>query len=202
MLRLDALGNVELLEDLILPDDQPAIEARVLPLLCRTNFDTNFEDRNAYVTGVSKYIEEATRHALFNDLLAEGLQHAANLYTWRCCSRAAPTVKSNDQPNRVEINMKVVEVLKPEVDKLQRFMMFTNDAIARFCEEVRRLCHVEKRKDFVSEAYLLTLGRFLNMFAVLDELKNMKASIKNDFSAFRRTTLEREWSRSKLMRNF
>uniref|UniRef100_A0A0K0CZB7 DUF4371 domain-containing protein n=1 Tax=Angiostrongylus cantonensis TaxID=6313 RepID=A0A0K0CZB7_ANGCA len=32
----------------------------------------------------------------------------------------------------------------------------------------------------------LTLGRFLNMFAVLDELKNMKASIKNDFSAFRR----------------
>ncbi|XGW28728.1 hypothetical protein V3C99_008485 [Haemonchus contortus] len=182
----DALGNVELLEDLILPDDQPAIEARPLPLLCRTNFDTNFEDRNAYVTGVSKYIEEATRHALFNDLLAEGLQHAANLYTWRCCSRAAPTVKSNDQPNRVEINMKVVEVLRPEVDKLQQFMLFTNDAISRFCEEVRRLCHIEKRKDFVSEAYLLTLGRFLNMFAVLDELKNMKASIKNDFSAFRR----------------
>uniref|UniRef100_W6NDK5 Cytoplasmic FMR1-interacting domain containing protein n=1 Tax=Haemonchus contortus TaxID=6289 RepID=W6NDK5_HAECO len=182
----DALGNVELLEDLILPDDQPAIEARPLPLLCRTNFDTNFEDRNAYVTGVSKYIEEATRHALFNDLLAEGLQHAANLYTWRCCSRAAPTVKSNDQPNRVEINMKVVDVLRPEVDKLQQFMLFTNDAISRFCEEVRRLCHIEKRKDFVSEAYLLTLGRFLNMFAVLDELKNMKASIKNDFSAFRR----------------
>ncbi|VDO21340.1 unnamed protein product [Haemonchus placei] len=175
-----------MLEDLILPDDQPAIEARPLPLLCRTNFDTNFEDRNAYVTGVSKYIEEATRHALFNDLLAEGLQHAANLYTWRCCSRAAPTVKSNDQPNRVEINMKVVEVLRPEVDKLQQFMLFTNDAISRFCEEVRRLCHIEKRKDFVSEAYLLTLGRFLNMFAVLDELKNMKASIKNDFSAFRR----------------
>ncbi|EPB71109.1 cytoplasmic Fragile-X interacting family protein [Ancylostoma ceylanicum] len=155
--------------------------------MLRTNFDTNFEDRNAYVTGVSKYIEEATRHALFNDLLTEGLQHAANLYTWRCCSRAVPTVKSNDQPNRVEINMKVVEVLRPEVDKLQQFMLFTNDAISRFCEEVRRLCHTEKRKDFVSEAYLLTLGRFLNMFAVLDELKNMKASIKNDFSTFRRS---------------
>ncbi|KAK6010565.1 hypothetical protein OSTOST_24403, partial [Ostertagia ostertagi] len=83
--------------------------------------------------------------------------------------------------------MKVVEVLRPEVDKLQQFMLFTNDAISRFCEEVRRLCHIEKRKDFVSEAYLLTLGRFLNMFAVLDELKNMKASIKNDFSAFRRS---------------
>lgn len=111
-------------------------------------------------------------------MLEEGLSHAANLYTWRCCSRAVPMVclyifsfaisnsvtqlltklcfrlfkifhssftlfldmfhvffevmnmitfqaKSNDQPNRVEINMKVVEVLKPEVSKLHMFMNFT-----------------------------------------------------------------------------
>ena len=59
-------------------------------------------------------------------------------------------------------------------------------AIERFHEEVKRLCHKEKRNDFVSEAYLLTLGKFINMFAVLDELKNMKASVKNDYSAYRR----------------
>jgi len=51
---------------------------------------------------------------------------------------------------------------------------------------VKRLCHQEKRKDFVSEAYLLTLGKFINMFAVLDELKNMKSSVKNDYSTYRR----------------
>lgn len=59
-------------------------------------------------------------------------------------------------------------------------------AIERFCNEVKRLCHAEKKKDFVSEAYLLTLGKFINMFAVLDELKNMKASVKNDYSTYRR----------------
>lgn len=59
-------------------------------------------------------------------------------------------------------------------------------AIDRFSEEVKRLCHAEKRKDFVSEAYLLTLGKFINMFAVLDELKNMKSSVKNDYSTYRR----------------
>lgn len=59
-------------------------------------------------------------------------------------------------------------------------------AIDRFCGEVRRLCHTERRKDFVSEAYLLTLGKFINMFAVLDELKNMKCSVKNDHSAYKR----------------
>ena len=51
---------------------------------------------------------------------------------------------------------------------------------------MKRLCHAERRKDFVSEAYLLTLGKFINMFAVLDELKNMKCSVKNDHSAYKR----------------
>lgn len=60
------------------------------------------------------------------------------------------------------------------------------NAIERFCGEVRRLCHTERRKDFVSEAYLITLGKFINMFAVLDELKNMKCSVKNDHSAYKR----------------
>lgn len=48
------------------------------------------------------------------------------------------------------------------------------------------MCHAERRKDFVSEAYLITLGKFINMFAVLDELKNMKCSVKNDHSAYKR----------------
>ncbi|KAG6439443.1 hypothetical protein O3G_MSEX000779 [Manduca sexta] len=65
-------------------------------------------------------------------------------------------------------------------------MYFQRKAIERFCGEVRRLCHAEKRRDFVSEAYLLTLGKFVNMFAVLDELKNMKSSVKNDYSTYRR----------------
>ncbi len=130
------------------------------------------------------------------------------LYTWRCCSRAIPQPKSNEQPNRVEIYEKTVEVLGPEVNKLLSFMYFQvnsatltlqtviifinlelilqRKAIERFSAEVKRLCHQEKRKDFVSEAYLLTLGKFINMFAVLDELKNMKSSVKNDYSTYRR----------------
>ena len=55
-----------------------------------------------------------------------------------------------------------------------------------FSGEIKRLCHAEKRNDFVSEAHLLTLGKLINMFAVLDELKNMKASIKNDLAAYKK----------------
>lgn len=29
----------------------------------QANFDTNFEDRNAFVTGIARYIEQATVHS-------------------------------------------------------------------------------------------------------------------------------------------
>ncbi|CAB1314481.1 unnamed protein product [Coregonus sp. 'balchen'] len=146
----DALSNVDLLEELPLPDQQPCIEPPPSSIMYQANFDTNFEDRNAFVTGIARYIEQATVHSSM--------------------------VKCNEQPNRVEIYEKTVEVLEPEVTKLMKFMYFQRKAIERFCGEVKRLCHAERRKDFVSEAYLLTLGKFINMFAVLDELKNMKAA--------------------------
>jgi len=53
--------------------------------------------------------------------------------------------------------------------------------------EVQRLCR--QKNEFVSEAHLLTLGQFISMLATLDELKNSKASIKNDFSFFKRSPL-------------
>ena len=59
----DALSNVDLLEELPLPDQQPCIEAAALSITYQPNFDTNFEDRTAFVTGIAKYTEEATVHS-------------------------------------------------------------------------------------------------------------------------------------------
>lgn len=59
----DALSNVEVLDELPLPDEQPCIEACPMSVVYKANFDTNFEDRNGFVTGIAKYIEEATTHA-------------------------------------------------------------------------------------------------------------------------------------------
>ena len=120
----DALSNVDVLDELPLPDEQPCIEAAPCSIVYQVNFDTNFEDREAFITGVAKYIEEATVHSNLNELLEEGHDHAVMLYTWRCCSRAIPQPKSNEQPNRVDIYEKTVEVLAPEVNKLLNLMYF------------------------------------------------------------------------------
>jgi hypothetical protein len=53
------------LEELQLAENQPCIEANSLPLQCRASFDTQFEDWQAFITGCSKYIEEAARQAQF-----------------------------------------------------------------------------------------------------------------------------------------
>ena len=182
----EALQNVDLLEEMPLPDEQPNIEPMPAALTYSVNFDTRFEDRRAYVLGSARYIEEAEMHAAMQKMLEQGEQYAVMLYTWRSCSRAIPAVKANEQPNRTEIYEKTVEVLEPEIKKLHAFYHFAQQAVDEFMKQVSTLCHVNKKNDFVSEAYLLTLGRFMNMFAVLDALKNIKASVKNDYSAFRR----------------
>ncbi|EDO41734.1 predicted protein, partial [Nematostella vectensis] len=147
---------------------------------------SNVSNSKAFITCVSKYLEEADVHKGLIELLEEGEKYAVVLYTWRSCSRAVPSVKSDDQPNRVEIYEKTVEVLEPEINKLKGFMHFAMTVVTRFCQEVKTLSHPERRKDFISERYLLTLGKFINMFVVLDALKNMKACLNNDYAFFKR----------------
>jgi cytoplasmic FMR1 interacting protein len=59
----EAVNTVETLDEISLPDYQPCIEAMNSSILYKVNLDTNFEDKTAYVTGISKYIEEAAMHA-------------------------------------------------------------------------------------------------------------------------------------------
>ncbi|CAL1540993.1 unnamed protein product [Lymnaea stagnalis] len=181
-----ALEKVDTLTCVTLHDEQPCIEALSLSIHYRAKFDTNFEDKNAFVSSVAKYKEQATGQAVLNQLLEEGEEYAVMIYTWRCCSRAIPQVQSNNQVNKEEIYQQTVDVLKPLIDKLMKFMDFQAKAIERFCDEVKQLCHKGAKNDFVSEAYLLTLGKLLNMFAVLNELMNMKASVNNDYSVYKR----------------
>ena len=59
-------------------------------------------------------------------------------------------------------------------------------AVKQFTEEVQRLGRSAKGELFVSQAFLLSLGKMINMFCSLDELKKIKASMNNDFSLYKR----------------
>ena len=59
-------------------------------------------------------------------------------------------------------------------------------AVEEICSDCKLLYPDSKTVEFISQGLHLTFGKFLSVLSVLDELKNSKASIKNDFSAFRR----------------
>jgi cytoplasmic FMR1 interacting protein len=47
---------VEVLDELTLLDEQPCVQVQPCFVVYQANFDTNFEDRNGFVTGIAKYI--------------------------------------------------------------------------------------------------------------------------------------------------
>lgn len=59
---VDALDHIDRLEDLLgkTVEDQPCVEGQVGSLQYNVDFNTNFEDRNGFITGVARYMEEAT----------------------------------------------------------------------------------------------------------------------------------------------
>ncbi len=95
-------------------------------------------------------------------------------------------VKSNEQENRIELYQKTVEVLNPHVIKLRELYKFQSKAIDRFVLEIKSLANPEKLKGFISQTTKVTLAKMLDMFAVIDALKNMKACLNNDFSFWKR----------------
>lgn len=59
----EAMENVRRLEELNLNnDEQPNIEAPPASITYTCDFDTNFGDKEAFITGVARYMEEAGIH--------------------------------------------------------------------------------------------------------------------------------------------
>eukprot|EP00035_Acanthoeca_spectabilis_P004839 m.107332 g.107332 ORF g.107332 m.107332 type:complete len:1266 (-) comp12746_c0_seq1:41-3838(-) len=182
----DALVNVAVLANHQQLKDQPIIEAAAVSLDYDASFDTNFVDRDAFVRGISKYVEEAAAFEQLNLVLEEGIEHCGTLYTWRCCSRAVPQPKSNEQQNRQEMYEETLRVLGPEADKIKVLYGYASKSIGMFVNEVRSLSNPERLKGFISQTTKVTLGRMIDMFVTLDSLKNFKSSLNNDFAFWKR----------------
>lgn len=99
--------------------------------------DTNFNDIIAFKSAFARSAEDARVYAQLNTMLEQGQEFAIMLYTWRSISRALPFVcfavnlrfilmqiRSNEQPHRMEIYQKTVEILEPYANKLKEFMYF------------------------------------------------------------------------------
>jgi len=168
------------------PVDQRDLGPTHLILHHSANFDAKLQDHLGFNTGIKRFQDLADARSKLLVFLEGGEKFAALLYTWRCCSMAIPAIKSHDQSNRMDIYNRTLEVMDPQISQLNQLMGFQQASVGLFISEIKRLCQNEVRGEYVPEDYLMALSQFINMFATLDELKNIKASIKNDYSTYRR----------------
>ena len=114
-------------------------------------------------------------------LYQQGLPFRAFLYAYRCSALSVPQVKSHDQENKGDLYQTTYEVLKPQVQEMKRFMKFCLSVVATLKDIVDKSTKMDPSTDLLKE-----MGVCLDMVLTLDCLKNMKASLNNDFSLYKR----------------
>ncbi|EGG14585.1 component of SCAR regulatory complex [Cavenderia fasciculata] len=184
----DVNERVDILETFPFQDDQSLIEEIPSTIGYIPYNSSHFVDRGAFE---SKWAEETVAMEKMDDLLRQGETFINMVYTYRSCSKALPQVKTSEQANKQQIYEGTFEVLEPEIKKLKDLMYFQRDTIKIFCDYIKKLASTyDKKKETitVSESLVTYLVKLLDLFALLDALKNVKACLNNDFSFFKRAS--------------
>ncbi|PRP73456.1 component of SCAR regulatory complex, partial [Planoprotostelium fungivorum] len=184
----EATKRVEVLEKFPFEDDQPNIEGPLVSVLYDSSASLDFADRGAFE---SRWTEELAHISALKEEIKKGDHFINMLYTYRSISKALK-VKAGEESNRNETYDAMFEVLEPEIKKLKEFMYFQRDSVKFFCKHVHtlgQLVRPDKKKEvetFPSQLYLWYMIQLVDRFALLDDLKNMKACLNNDFSFYKR----------------
>ena len=113
-------------------------------------------------------------------ILEQGSYYANMLYAFRSVSRAIPAMKEDDPTRKKVFNIKTFEVLSPEMDKLKELLTFTTSASTFFTSILTRLCTLDSGTS--RDLFCGLLIAVLDVLQKIDNLKDMKACLQNDFA--------------------
>lgn len=114
-----------------------------------------------------------------------GHKFLALLYSYRSVSRGIPQAQSKDQANKPELYKAAYDLLKPQVARMMDLQKYFDEACILLTTVLKSMAQ-EYKEGFASTEFLLTVARTLDLYMVLDMLKNAKASMNNDFSIYKR----------------
>ncbi|KXS21990.1 cytoplasmic FMR1-interacting, partial [Gonapodya prolifera JEL478] len=148
--------------------------------------DTGCADFRAYDWDPDPFFRvQALSLAKIAEVVDKGERLLARLYATRGCYRSLPQVQSNDDPKRAELYSRTFQILKPEIEKAKDLMHFLTSSIATFKETIATLSGHYKDHWGSSELFA-QLAKLFNLFVTLDYVKNMKGSLNNDLSFYKR----------------
>lgn len=160
-------------------DDQRTAEGVSPSVYVDPKVDWDYREHNAFET---RWAQFAPLYKKMRVFLSRGETILNMIYTYRCCSKCLPQVRTPEQENRNEIYQSTVAVLEPEVKKMKELLYFQQEIIDFVADVVDEL----GKKEMMSETMLWYLVRIFDLLCMLDFLKNTKSSLNNDFSAYKR----------------
>lgn len=171
---------------LLVETERIMIQTKNIDLTYEIDLDSNFEDRTAFVSGISRFLEETTILNNFNNMINIGnVTYASMLYSWRSITKTLPLL--TDDIDKSDYYQTVHDVLSDEMKIIYDFENFVvKEAIPIFINEFNKLLQLLERKETLSNGIVFTMTKCMDMFFMLDNLKDAKVSIKNDFSTFKR----------------
>jgi cytoplasmic FMR1 interacting protein len=128
----------------------------------------------------------------------QGQEFVWSLYAYRSVSKAIPEVvietpegaKPEDEAEiavrRGEINRKIVDILRGGMAQMKELKSYVTNVVGIFHRCVSHLAQSTSAESAAAEGLYLLLIRLLDLLVKLDNLKDMKASVLNDFARYKR----------------
>eukprot|EP00898_Chlorokybus_atmophyticus_P004105 jgi/Chlat1/4696/Chrsp3S05625 len=148
--------------------------------------DYEFGDLAAYSTPL--LLEDAAAIVKLEQCIKQGTSLLATLYTHRSCSRAIPQMDSMNAAQQQEMYSTTFQVLDADMRCLSDLNLFKEDATTQVCSSLKQLGRPDKRLLTASPKHLMTVLATLDTLIRLDVMKNLRTSLVNDFSWYKRTT--------------
>ncbi|OAF71642.1 Specifically Rac1-associated protein 1 [Intoshia linei] len=182
----EAVHCVDLLDEYVYEENTMlADNMSNLPIHYIYDVDCNFEDKNAYVSTMSKILEELSLSEKLNQCQQEYDELAAIIYQWRPICRSLPSTVDMTREMDESLCKTIIEIYTPHIQQLYRYKKFTIMATELFVVEISTFLKRDK-KVFVSSYFATTFIKYMAMLITLDYIKMSTTSIKNDFSAYKR----------------
>ena len=149
-----------------------------------------FHDRNGFEGYALQFAEECKGMSELEAIEKRGADLVSMLYTYRSLARALPPV-SGDEAHKKAMYAASYEVMHPYIERVKQLMYFRDEVVSKWCSNLQLVVRVEAKKKadpsaIPCEGLLVQLLRVLDVLVVLDNLKDTKACLNNDFSTYKR----------------
>ncbi|KAG9391259.1 Cytoplasmic FMR1-interacting [Carpediemonas membranifera] len=145
---------------------------------------------DAYDTQTMRVFKEADAFQIekiveLQKVIAEGHQRTDDLYGYRLCANTIPQITPSD-PRKLELYKLTVKVLEPRIAIIRNLLQFVADGTHVFTRIIGDMCQMDRVSIQWSPTLLQALCTAIDIFGTIDLIKNSKAAINNDWSAYNR----------------